>query len=190
MDMYAVVLYFDEKSSEKLNEGIRKISDVSNNHYMVDVRIPPHITIAAFSCEDPTRLLKKVGDFAGQIMPFSVEFDRTGAFGTRVLFASPIKDEWLKKINEKVHELLLWEFEPADNENYIPQNWIPHCALAVRLAEEQFLAAKEIQMDFPLTARVQRIALAKCNPYKEIESWELEKGSGTNEDKMRLGTQR
>ena len=173
MDMYAVVLYFDEDASSKLNRGIKGISDVSGNRYMLDVEIPPHITIGAFLCDEPTELLEKVREFAAQVKQFPVRFEKVGAFGTKVLFASPIKDECLASINVKINELLLGDFAPADNENYIPEKWIPHCALAVRLDDEQFQVAKEIQLEFPLVAQVEKLALARCNPYKELEIWEL-----------------
>jgi hypothetical protein len=45
---YAIVLYFDEKTEEIINSLIKKIADKTGNKYMVDNKIPPHITISLF----------------------------------------------------------------------------------------------------------------------------------------------
>lgn len=74
-----------------------------------------------------------------------------------------------------VHDILLNHVIPADNENYTPEKWIPHCALAIRLNKEQFEKAMIIEksIDFPIVAKVQKVAFARCNPYKEIKVWEI-----------------
>ncbi|MBR2037332.1 MAG: hypothetical protein IKA09_06330, partial [Lachnospiraceae bacterium] len=45
MDTYAVVLYFDAVTDRKLKKIIENIALISGNNYMIDVNIPPHITI-------------------------------------------------------------------------------------------------------------------------------------------------
>jgi len=174
MDTYAIVLYFDEVTSNKLNKVIQTVAELSGNHYMIDTKIPPHITIGSFLCAEPELLIKEVGNFAETIETFQVQFDDVRAFEPKVLFASPIKDEYLEKINIKINELLNDCFLPADNEYYTPEKWVPHCALAVRLDKEQFEKVKNIgnEINLPLFAEVQQIALAKCNPYEEKEVWD------------------
>ena len=142
---------------------------------MIDVKIPPHITIGSFLSEGYADLLKVVGDFAKTMERFDVNFDEIRAFEPKVLFASPVKDTYLERLNILIHEALLKDYPPADNENYTPEKWIPHCALAVRLDKEQFQKAKAIEdkIEFPMVAKVQKVALARCNPYKEIAVWDI-----------------
>lgn len=175
MDTYAVVLYFDAVANDTLNKIIENIAVISNNNYMVDVNIPPHITIGSFLSDGYTSLLGMVENFAQNIENFEVKFDEIRAFEPRVLFASPMKNSYLEQLNILIHEKLLKCFPAADNEYYTPTKWIPHCALAVRLDIEQFQKAKAVEekIELPMIAKVQKVALARCNPYKEIKVWEI-----------------
>lgn len=175
MDTYAVVLYFDRVTNDAFKKIIKAIADISNNHYMVDMNIPPHITIGSFLCDDSYSLIEIIENFASSVNTYNVKFNQTGAFEPKVLFASPIKDGYLERLNTLIHEVLLKHFQPADNEYYTPAKWIPHCALAVKLNEEQFQKARivEEKIELPIIAKVKKVALAKCNPYKEIAVWEI-----------------
>jgi 2'-5' RNA ligase len=104
-----------------------------------------------------------------------VTFHSIGAFEPYVLFVSPVKDECLTQLNALLYESLLNSYEPAENANYLPDRWMPHCSLAVRLDAEQFAKAKAIEseIDLPFTARVTKIALAKCNPYNVMATWNI-----------------
>ena len=175
MDTYAIVLYFDDVSNNTFKEIIKDVALISNNNYMIDVNIPPHITIGSFSSDDYVNLLAIVEDFTKHIEEFDVKFDKINTFEPRVLFASPIKDAHLMRLNILVHDTFLKHVTPADNENYTPDKWIPHCALAVRLDKEQLKKAMIIEksIKFPIVAKVQKVDLARCNPYKEIKVWEI-----------------
>ena len=154
---------------------IERTTALSGNSYMLDINIPPHVTLGCFFSDEQSDLLEKVGAFAKNITPFEVTFDAIGAFEPYVLFASPIKDAYLAELNNSLHELLLDNYEPAENANYLPSKWMPHCSLAVRLDAKQFAKAKaiEAEIDLPFTARVTKIALAKCNPYNEVATWNI-----------------
>ena len=175
MDTYAVVLYFDAATNDTLKKVIKNIAAISKNRYMIDVKIPPHITIGSFFSDGHADLLAVLDKFANTIESFEVKFNGIRAFEPKVLFLSPVKDTHLKQLNILLHETLLKDYPPADNENYIPEKWIPHCALAVRLDEAQFQKAKSIaeKTELPAVAKVQKIALARCNPYKEIAVWDI-----------------
>lgn len=175
MDTYAIALYFDKVSADTLQGIINNVALISNNNYMIDVNIPPHITIGSFLSDECSGIMTIMEDFVKHLVAFDVEFDKINAFEPRVLFASPIKDAYLMRYNRLVHDLFSKHFMPADNEYYTPDKWIPHCALAVKLDKAQFKKAMTIQknIDFPIIANVQKIALARCNPYKEIKVWEI-----------------
>jgi len=174
MDTYAVVLYFDVNTNDTIGKIITRTAALSGNNYMLDINIPPHVTLGCFFSDEQNALYERVGIFAKDIKPFDVTFNAIKAFEPHVLFVSPVKDEYLTRSNILLHELLLSNYEPAENANYLPDRWMPHCSLAVRLDEEQFAKAKAIEseIELPFTARVSKIALAKCNPYTEVAIWE------------------
>lgn len=176
MDTYAIVLYYDNTTNKIIGNMIERAATLSGNSYMLDINIPPHVTLGCFFSNEQADLLVKVESFAKSVTPFEVTFHSLGAFEPYVLFASPIKDECLTQLNALLHESLLNSYEPAENTNYLPDKWMPHCSLAVRLNAEQFTKAKAIESEIalPFTALVTKIALAKCNPYNEIAIWNID----------------
>ena len=175
MDTYAIVLYFDKFTNDTIGKAIERTAALSGNNYMLAINIPPHVTLGCFFSDEQANLLERVESFAKSVTPFEMTFNTIGAFEPYVLFVSPIEDAYLAELNNSLHELLLENYEPAENANYLPDRWQPHCSLAVRLNEEQFTKAKtiEAEIDLPFTARVTKIALAKCNPYNEVAIWEI-----------------
>ena len=175
MNTYAIVLYFDEATNKIINKTIERTAGLSGNNYMLDINIPPHITLGCFCSDEHVNLVEKVESFAKSISPFEVIFNAIGSFDPYVLFASPVKDDRLTQLNALLHESLLNAYEPAENANYLPDKWMPHCSLAVRLDAEQFAKAKtvEVEIELPFTAQVTKIALAECNPYNEVAIWNI-----------------
>ena len=175
MDTYAIVLYFDEDTNKKIGNMIERTAVLSGNNYMLDINIPPHVTLGCFFSDEQADLLERVESFAKDVTPFKVTFDSIGAFEPYVLFASPVKDECLTQLNALLHESLLNDYTPAENANYLPDRWMPHCSLAVRLDKEQFAKAQTIETEvaLPFTAQTTKLALAKCNPYNEVAVWEI-----------------
>lgn len=173
MDSYAIVLYFDPEASSNLQNAINQLAVLTSNTYLIDVKIPPHITVGCFLGESPEPMVETVETFLKRVEPFEVRFSGVGTFAPKVVFAAPVKDDCLKHINGLVNEKFLKIFQAADQENYIPTKWVPHCALAVRLDEAQFREASVAEIELPAAARMQKIALARCNPYQEIKVWEV-----------------
>lgn len=173
MESYAIVLYFDEKANNSIQKEIDNMSLLTVNTYMIDAKIPPHITVGCFWGDSPDPMVEMIEKLRKKVEPFEVTFSGVGTFPPKVIFAAPIKDDRLERINRLVHEMFIGNFQAADQENYIPTKWIPHCALAVRLDEEQFNRVSMAKLELPAAARVQRIALARCNPYQEIKVFQL-----------------
>jgi 2'-5' RNA ligase len=175
MNTYAIVLYFHKDASRVLAQGIQKAADLTGSRYMVDVDIPPHVSLGCFLADEADGILQLAEKAAADLSSFSLTFDRVNGFAPRVLFASPVKDAPLTRANEQIHQLFSEHFPPADNAYYTPEKWVPHCALALRLDETQYEKGMAIQtlMPLPLTAQAQKLAVARCNPYQELAAWEL-----------------
>lgn len=63
-------------------------------------------------------------------------------FWTRWFFLRQKKDSSsfvsLKTLNEILHQKFFPLFEAGSNKNYLPERWLPHAALAVKLRPDQF----------------------------------------------------
>lgn len=65
--------------------------------------------------------------------------------------------------------------EVGNKGNYLPNRWVPHAGIALKLTPEALKEAFAIvQEKFrPFDAMVGRIVLVKAEPYEEMRVWEL-----------------
>ena len=119
---YAVSLHFSQKVNEIVISTLQAIADETGNRFMIENKIPPHITIGAFHAarEEEAKLLQFVENFARDQKSGSVQFSEVGDFNGKVLFLKPEKILFLSEINKELHTLLLPEFEKAENGYYLP----------------------------------------------------------------------
>ena len=174
---YAVSLHFSQKVNEVVISTLQAIADKTGNRFMIENKIPPHITIGAFHAarEEEAKLLQLVEDFVQDQKAGTVQFSEVGNFNGKVLFLKPEKNLFLSEINNALHSLLLPEFEKAENGYYLPDIWFPHTTLATRLNQSQFSAAEEIakQITLPLEADIDEIAVYQCSPFLELKKYKL-----------------
>ncbi|MCR5400668.1 MAG: 2'-5' RNA ligase family protein [Treponema sp.] len=174
---YAVSLHFSQKINEIVISTLQAIADETGNRFMIENKIPPHITIGAFHAarEGEGKLLQHVENFARDQKAGTVQFSEVGDFNGKVLFLKPEKNIFLSDINKELHTLLLPEFEKAENGYYLPDIWFPHTTLATRLNQSQFSAAKEIakQITLPLEAAIEELAVYQCSPFLELKKFGL-----------------
>ena len=174
---YAVSLHFTQKENEIVISTLQAIADETGNSFMIENKIPPHITIGAFHAarEEEAKLLQLIENFAQGQKAGTVQFKVVGNFNGKVLFLKPEKNLFLSEINNALHTLLLPEFEKAENGYYLPDIWFPHTTLATRLNQNQFSAAKEIakQISLPLEAAIEELAVYQCSPFLELKKFGL-----------------
>lgn len=172
---YAVVLYFDKESETKMQAMIDKVAEETGCDYMKRVGIPPHVTVSALISEDENLLLDEMGRIAGVMKSGDVCFASIGVFNPLVIFLAPVMNEYLQSTCKMVNESLLRYAKAGNKGNYLPNQWVPHAALAVKLSPEALKVAFEVvQSEFQaFGGKADRIVLAKCNPYKELKVWKL-----------------
>ena len=162
---YAITLYFDEDTTSAIRELTAQLARVTENDYMTVNNVPPHLTVGMFHVSDADvgKLKNLFKDFVSAVQngllpfpkdlwegepserkpseensSFSLFFTGFESFLDKVIFIKPEQGGVLGKINELLHKMFLPYFEPADNRNYLPENWYPHIALGVKLSHEQF----------------------------------------------------
>lgn len=172
--MYAITLYFDETTQGKIQEMIFSVSEDCGNKYMIENRIPPHITVAAVEIENEKELIQRIDSFIAQIKGGDINWASIGVFNPYVLFLAPVLNEYLQYMCKYINRQLNM-FMPADNGHYLPNCWVPHTAIATKLSEDEIhLAFKSLQKQFVFfTGKATELVLAKCNSYKEVKKWVL-----------------
>ena len=121
----AIILAFDEESTNVLNRVFKKLKESKFNSYYQ--RIVPHITLTSYENIDLQVLMERLKQLSSGINPFRILFSSFGYFPSEesVLFLNPIANIELLDIQQKVFDL--FEGFPDDNS---PKTWVPHCTLA------------------------------------------------------------
>lgn len=170
---YAVSLHFPQEVNEIVISTVKSISEITGNSFIIENKIPPHITIGAFhaSKQNEKKLLWLVEEFSKTQKAGLVQFKGIGNFNGKVLFLQPEKNGFLAKINAELHSLLLPEFEKAENGYYLPEIWFPHTTLATRLNQNQLEKAIKIaeRIPLPFESKISEIAVYMCSPFEELK---------------------
>jgi 2'-5' RNA ligase len=174
---YAVSLHFTPDVNEIITTAVKSIAVVTGNSFIIENKIPPHVTIGAFHAakEDETKLIQMVEEFTKSQKPGIIQFKEIGNFNGKVLFLKPEKDGFLSQINAELHSILLPEFEKAENGYYLPKIYFPHTTLATRLNHSQFEKAFKIaeSINLPLDTEINEIAVFQCSPFAELKHLSL-----------------
>ena len=171
---YAVVLYFDQASENKLLDLMKKLVDGGMNDYMIKNKIPPHITLTVFRKEDDLGIKQIVQEFATRLYRQEVFFSSIGVFNPRVIFLASVMNEFLLNACVQINKAM--QACTSDFASiYLPNQWVPHVALGVRLeANELTNAFGVLQKEFTtFQAMVAKVAVIECNPYRDICCFDL-----------------
>lgn len=173
---YAVVFYFDYATENKIQKLINRVANHCGNEYMIKTKIPPHVTVSAVKSDDENLLIYEVEKQIGSIESGDICFASIGIFNPNVIFLAPVLNEYLINSCNLLNEKLLVVSEVSDNGNYLQYQWVPHTAIATKLSKDELKKAFEIvQSEFNVfVGKTNRIALARCNPYKELKIWSLD----------------
>ena len=187
---YTVSLCFDDGAAQSVKAVQERLAQICANNFLIEHSAPPHVTLGVFHAE-PGSLSALQNAFAGFAKAardvlggkgLDLEFDGADCFLNKVLFLAVKKDSpsfaYVKRLNEILHQKFLPLFEAGDNRNYLPERWLPHAALAVKLTPSQFEKCAPLlglsdssgsaQIELPQSGRVAALSLALCKPYKEL----------------------
>ncbi len=171
MNDYAIVIYFDEESEAAIRKIQEEVANATQNMYMVQNKVPPHITILYFYRDHHEDLLDDIKSFGKELIGLEIPISSIGIFNTNpaVVNIVPVMTNGLKKANADIHEKLsdrITEFNPY----YIEPNWVPHCAVGVKLSEEELRKAIDLTCKkfVPRVCKVRAVTLVKCNLYGEV----------------------
>ena len=175
--MYLVSLYFDDKSTNKIQGFIDKVADKCGNTFMIENNVPPHITIAAFQSKKEENVIEVLDKVIKNRKEGLITFASIGSFKSSVVFLTPILNEYLHNLSVHIYEGISSLDDIDISKFYLPFQWIPHTTIAKKLTrEEVFLAFQELDKNFSIfNGKVTKIALSKTNPLRDIVVWNLNK---------------
>lgn len=149
---WAVELYLDEKSAEK----VRRVSSPR-----LAVGAHPHISLAV-STDIAQSFREALRQWAKTIAPLSVVLDHWGLFVSDnvVLFLAPRDRAELNAVHRDFYQSISHEMGQLW-EHYTPDRWIPHCTVDDRVALDACYhqVAKLKGLMLPITATLDRVAL-------------------------------
>lgn len=177
--MYLISIYFDKQTEKRLQSLINRVAEATWENFMIDNKVPPHITVAAVETRREEELIACIDSLICKNGCYGVTGDiqwvSVGAFFPQVLFVQPVLNEYLHNLSVVLSEKLSEIEETIVSPYYQPFCWLPHCTIAKQLTKEQMLEAyKVLQQHFvPMDGRVIKIGVARTNPHRDIKVWEL-----------------
>lgn len=173
--MYLVSVYFDDESSEKIQRLINKVGDKSGNKFMIEGKVPPHITIAAFQTKEESKVIEILGNNIKDIKDTIITWASIGIFKSSVIFLAPVLNKDLHNISVCINKGLSLVDDIAISKFYLPFQWMPHTTIAKKLSREELMIAfQELEKNFTIfSGRITKIGLSSTNPYEDIIVWKL-----------------
>ena len=172
---YAVTLEFDRETENKIQELIDEVARVTGCDYMKRSKVPPHVTVSALVSDDEESLLLEMEKIAETMNKEFLWFANIGVFNPLVIYLGPVMNEFLQNTCRTVNERLLQYAEVGNRGRYLPNQWVPHAGIAVKLTPEALKEAFAIVQEkfSAFGATVEKIVLVRAEPYEELRSWNL-----------------
>ena len=173
--MYLVSIYFDEKTNRRVQQYIDKVAEKTGNTFMLDGKVPPHITISAFETQDEAAAIESLERALARLRQGTLEWVSVGEFFPYVIFLIPVLNEYLHEMSVIVNDELSNTNGIKISPYYRPFQWLPHTTIAKKLSKEEMQIAFEVlQNSFGMfEGEVVKIGLARPNPHRDIATWEL-----------------
>lgn len=168
--MYYISIYFDQKTTKRLQDFISHVAKKSGNTFMADQNVPPHITISAFESQNEAGIISRLEENFTTWKSGSIQWVSVGAFLPYVIYLTPILNEYLQKLSIAVYECIHQTGKINIRSCYRPMHWMPHTTIGKTLSKEQMQTAfQALQESFGVfTGNAVRIGLAKTNPYRNL----------------------
>jgi 2'-5' RNA ligase len=174
---YAVELYFDRKTTEKIIELTATIYNTWSGADLIGMGFQPHISLAGYDQVDERALQPILQQFAAQTPPFEIKLDAVGIFPTTqgVVYLGPVVTEHLLRLHREFSAQTTAAGQEA-HFYYRPGNWIPHCTVAHDLASEQIPVAVQLCLHSEVfgTGRLVAIGLIEYRPVRQVCRFPLE----------------
>lgn len=173
--MYLISAYFDSRTTRILQSYIDKIAVATGNTFMIDLKVPPHITISAIEARGVEVLQPAFERLQGKVDKGQVSIVSVGQLLPYVCYATPVLNQYLQHLSQQVYDTMKDIEETSISKLYKPYSWLPHITLGKTLDKEQMQGALScLQEHFiPVRGEIVELGLAKVNPHKDVVTIDL-----------------
>lgn len=173
--MYLVSVYFDEKTNKILQRYINQIAEKTGNAFMLEHKVPPHMTILQIEARNEDALVVRMDSLRDTLQSGVIEIVSVGMLLPYVIYATPVLNEYLLDLSKSTYQTFEGIEDTKISKYYKPMFWLPHITLGKILSKEQIISAVEVMQNqfVPITAMVTEIGLAKVNPHEDIVRFKL-----------------
>ena len=173
---YAIVLYMNDEKTAMIHAMIQDLAPECGSDYCLG--IVPHVTISAITSDDEEAVKEAASGLSKKLTRGKIQIASIGVFNPLVLFLAPIVDSYLIESSQIAHDTMLKVSEIGNKGRYIPNSWVPHMAVAMKMEKEGlYKAFKKLSEIFtPFCAEIDKMALIKWeedNPYQELAVYDL-----------------
>lgn len=196
--MYLISVYFDDHANKILQRYIDEVAKATGNTFMIDHKVPPHMTISSIEAKS-VDVLRPAFESLAEKLAFirtrtgnsslgnnvqgnsnqsnsnlgesnKIQIVSVGQLLPYVLYATPVLNEMLQDLQEVVYDTFKDIEDTYISRFYQPYSWLPHITLGKKMDKEQMISAiKVMQEKFaPLEAIITKIGLAKVNPHEDV----------------------
>ncbi|MBX3084626.1 MAG: 2'-5' RNA ligase family protein [Anaerolineae bacterium] len=171
---HAVEMYFDEATDSAVRGMWQSIAATGVPSAMLAGGYRPHVTLAVYDdLKDDGWFASTLEVLAGVAPPVSLTLSSYGIFpgAEGVLFLGVTVTDALCELHGTFHTWFT-DYQSSSRAHYAPDQWVPHCTLALGLSLDEM--AKALQAcqgcPLPLTAQVTAFGLVEVSPisYREI----------------------
>ncbi|MCM1193636.1 MAG: 2'-5' RNA ligase family protein [Butyrivibrio sp.] len=176
---YAVELYFDNETEDKLFELAKKVAAEKISTKFLEWKTRPHLTLACFTDVDEGECIAQIREFAKKHKVMPAYIGSIGMFNdSKTIFVSPVMNSSMYQFQRELHETLNC-FDTKGWEWYSPNRWAPHCTIALTNedTDEAFFKASDLLLhEFKkMSGKFVSIGLVKVTfPVEEIFTINLE----------------
>lgn len=170
---YAIELYFDKETEQKLFELAQKVADNNISTKFLQWKTRPHVTLGCFNDVDEVLCIEKLKEFAQRHKAMPADLDSVGMFNdTKVVFINPTMNRKMYDMQRDLYQELI-DFDTKGWEWYLPDEWVPHCTIALTGEDDEdafYKASELILREFKKTwGKFSSVGLVKITfPVEEI----------------------
>lgn len=174
--MYLISAYFDDTTNNRIQEYINQVAKKTGNTYMLEGKVPPHITISSFDTKDIQQVIPLLDEMRSRLQQGTIQWTSVSAFLPYVLYLSPVLNAYLHELSVEITSCLEQTERVQLSSYYQPFRWMPHTTIGKKLSREEMqIAFQVLQHQFgPFIGQITKIGLAKSNPYEDIVLWGLQ----------------
>lgn len=173
---YSIGLYFDHKTETIVRTIWKQLADANLANYFYVSGNRPHITLGIFNLTDPDGIKNEIEKISHSRTAFSISFQHIGIFqsSTDAVFWAPVVTQDFLAFHKDFYTQMLKAGASTESEYYTPGNLVPHCGLAMELADKQLIPRIiEICQDLPNPhpAMIMEIGMLKIRPVEHLFSF-------------------